>query len=52
MINEKCNKCGTCSKVCPTGNIEIKDKVIFGNICESCYGCVHICPQNAIHLRA
>jgi ferredoxin/flavodoxin len=51
IINDKCNKCGTCSKVCPTGNIEIKNKVIFGNVCESCYGCVHLCPQNAIHLK-
>jgi ferredoxin/flavodoxin len=51
IINEKCNKCGTCSKVCPTGNIEIKEKVVFGNVCESCYGCVHNCPQNAIHLK-
>ncbi|MDR1148481.1 MAG: EFR1 family ferrodoxin [Spirochaetaceae bacterium] len=51
IINENCNKCGTCSKVCPTGNIEIEDKIIFGNVCESCYGCVHLCPQNAIHLR-
>ncbi|MDR1220394.1 MAG: EFR1 family ferrodoxin [Treponema sp.] len=51
IINEKCNKCGTCGKVCPTGNIEIRDKITFGNVCESCYGCVHICPQNAIHLR-
>jgi ferredoxin len=51
IINEKCNKCGTCGKVCPTGNIEIKDKIIFGNVCETCYGCVHLCPQNAIHLR-
>ena len=51
IVNEKCNKCGTCSKVCPTGNIEINEKIIFGTVCELCYGCVHICPQNAIHLK-
>jgi ferredoxin/flavodoxin len=51
IVDEKCGKCGICSKVCPTGNIEIKDKIIFGNVCEVCYGCVHICPKNAIHLK-
>ena len=51
MVNEKCNTCGICGKVCPTGNIEIKEKVVFGTVCELCYGCVHICPQNAIHLK-
>jgi ferredoxin len=51
IIDEKCNKCGTCRKVCPTGNIEIKNEIVFGDVCELCYGCVHICPQNAIHLK-
>ena len=51
IVNEKCNNCRTCINVCPTGNIEIKEKIIFENACESCYACVHICPQNAIHLK-
>jgi MinD superfamily P-loop ATPase len=51
IINAECNKCETCSKVCPTGNIEIKNKIVFGNVCESCYACVHICLKNAIHLK-
>ena len=51
IINEKCTKCGTCAKVCPSGNISVTDKVTFGDKCEWCLGCVHLCPKNAIHLK-
>lgn len=50
-INQNCNKCGTCAKVCPAGNISVSDKVIFADRCEGCLGCVHLCPKNAIHLK-
>lgn len=51
MINQNCNKCGICSKICPAKNIAVSDKVIFKNQCEGCLGCAHLCPQNAIHLK-
>ena len=51
LVNERCTRCGVCSSVCPTGNIEVKDKVVFLDRCEACLGCVHLCPQNAIHLK-
>lgn len=51
IVNEKCTRCGVCSKVCPTGNISVTDKVMFAEVCEVCLGCVHHCPQNAIHLK-
>lgn len=50
-INQDCNKCGTCAKVCPAGNISVTDKVIFADQCEGCLGCVHLCPKNAIHMK-
>lgn len=50
-VNQNCNHCGTCSKVCPAGNITVSDHVIFADQCEGCLGCVHLCPKNAIHLR-
>lgn len=50
-INQNCNKCGTCAKICPAGNISVSDKVIFADQCEGCLGCVHLCPKNAIHLK-
>ena len=51
IINEKCNKCGVCATVCPVGNITVTDKVQFSDQCTGCLGCVHLCPQNAIHLK-
>lgn len=51
LVNEECTRCGICSKVCPTGNIEVRDKVYFKERCEACLGCVHLCPKNAIHLK-
>ena len=52
IIDDKCVKCGVCSKVCPSGNIKVRDNnVIFGDNCEACEGCVHLCPKNAIHMK-
>lgn len=31
-INENCNGCGTCSKVCPVSNIKMVEKNPYGNI--------------------
>ena len=50
-INNSCNKCGICTKVCPKKNIDIKENVVFKNNCETCYACIHNCPNNAIHLK-
>ncbi len=51
IINENCTQCGICAKVCPAENICVTDKVVFKNQCEGCLGCVHLCPQNAIHMK-
>lgn len=51
LVNDQCTKCGTCAKICPSGNITVTDKVTFGDKCEWCLGCVHLCPKNAIHLK-
>lgn len=50
-VNDDCIKCGTCSKVCPAGNISIHDHVTFENRCYSCFACIHACPKTAIHIK-
>jgi ferredoxin len=48
--NDNCIMCGTCAKVCPTGNIRYTGKaVVFGEKCISCCACVQYCPQEAIN---
>ncbi|MCL2234680.1 MAG: EFR1 family ferrodoxin [Firmicutes bacterium] len=49
IVDEKCNKCGVCAKVCLAKNITIEDEVKFDDKCEACYACLHLCPQNALH---
>lgn len=50
VIDETCNGCGTCVKVCPSINIEIKDKKpTFKHSCEMCFACDEWCPLSAIH---
>jgi ferredoxin len=49
--DEKCTRCGVCAKVCPNGNISVKDNVEIGKYCEMCGGCIHNCPNNALHLK-
>lgn len=52
IVDDKCNNCGTCAKVCPSGNIRVTDKVEFADKCEACLGCVHLCPKNALHMKS
>lgn len=51
IVNSDCTKCGICAKVCLAKNVTVSDKVHFSDHCEGCLACVHICPQNAIHLK-
>ena len=50
-INDDCNGCGLCSRVCTMKNIRIKDKkAVPENKCTMCYRCISLCPQKAITL--
>ena len=51
IVNDKCNKCGICVRVCPAKNISLDNKLSFSDHCEGCLACVHLCPHNALHLK-
>lgn len=48
----KCNLCGKCKKVCPSGAIDIDEDNISINVnyllCVYCSYCVITCPQKAL----
>ncbi|OGP62903.1 MAG: hypothetical protein A2V65_06365 [Deltaproteobacteria bacterium RBG_13_49_15] len=48
-VDEKCNHCGICSRVCPANNIEmINEKPAWLHRCEQCFACLQWCPREAI----
>ena len=51
IVNGECNKCGTCARVCPSGNVSVGTEVQFHDKCESCLSCIQLCPKVAIHLK-
>ncbi len=48
-VTEDCNGCDICQKVCPVGNIIMKNsKPMWNHNCQQCYACVHWCPKKSI----
>jgi len=48
-VDDKCNSCGICSKVCPAENIKmVNEKPTWLHRCEQCLACIQWCPQEAI----
>lgn len=51
-VSSSCTGCGLCQKVCPAGNIAIKEGVpTFLHQCEHCTACIQWCPQQAINWK-
>jgi ferredoxin/flavodoxin len=48
-VDEKCNGCRICEKICPVNNIRFVDrKPIWLHNCEQCFACLQWCPHEAI----
>lgn len=49
-VDETCNACGLCARICPIGAIEMKDSrpVWVKKHCTQCLGCINRCPKRAI----
>ena len=48
-VNDQCNGCGMCAKVCPVNNIRIVDqRPRFSGNCEMCFACDEWCPRGAV----
>ena len=50
---EKCTGCGTCTDVCPTEAIVIRDgKAVITMDCIDCGACPRVCSEGAIRKQA
>ena len=48
-VDDKCNSCGICAKVCPAANIKLRaGRPLWQHRCEQCLACLQWCPQEAI----
>jgi ferredoxin len=48
-VDEKCNQCGICARVCPAGNITLSDgRPLWNHRCEQCLACIQWCPMKSI----
>lgn len=49
FVDEKCDSCGICAKVCPAKNIKmISGRPVWQHKCEQCLACIQWCPKDAI----
>jgi ferredoxin len=51
IVENNCNECKTCEKVCPVNNIKVDKKPVFMNNCQQCLACAQNCPQRAISIK-
>ena len=51
-VDDSCNVCEICAKICPVNNIAIKKgKPDWQHNCEQCFTCLQWCPQHAIQFK-
>lgn len=51
FADSKCISCGMCEKICPVGNIKLKDgKPSWNHNCQDCMACIQYCPVSSIQI--
>jgi ferredoxin len=53
-VDTKCNGCGICEKVCPSGKIKIINRIPQWQTdikCTYCFACLHFCPVQSIQIK-
>jgi len=49
FIDDSCNSCGICQKVCPVNNIKlVEGKPEWKHQCLQCLACLNYCPESSI----
>jgi Pyruvate/2-oxoacid:ferredoxin oxidoreductase delta subunit/flavodoxin len=51
-VDDRCNSCGICSKVCPASNITVANgRPVWNHNCANCCACLNLCPKEAIQMK-
>ncbi len=48
-VDNRCNQCSICVKICPAQNIDLQnEKLTWHNHCEQCLACIQWCPKESL----